>query len=397
MTPDPFKSISSRLGRIRRHIQSQDPTNENDGTLPQQPAGPSVSVRTSTSPSLPRQSASPALSKRSPRRKQQHKRKLPQQGLAQPSAPQSLFGSGMPSTPTASSSSYGPSTHFPVANPAATTQASQTISSQKLGSQQNPIDLTGGTSYDQVSNLFTISTQPISSQEPGMTVDPAPKPLHPNPFSPGESSFEPLYFPNSLPDSVDLAMYYPHSAFTALQAAGFKYGGLWQTVWPPQALANLYPEPFNSKPMDDHADHTPARSCDEKREPDPDQMDIDTPEEIGEDSADAELLPNEKATLDVILPELELLKKFVRESTTRSCAVCPRSKSRPLEIKDVVKMTTAWISTRGAGKHSQSYSFSFSLSLSFSLPALPYPQFKSFKFAFMRLLPCAFRVLTYLL
>ncbi|KAI1138433.1 hypothetical protein F5Y05DRAFT_404186 [Hypoxylon sp. FL0543] len=242
------------------------------------------------------------------------------------------------------------------------------------GSQHNPVDLTTNAPFNLTYESFPLyaHTQP-SSKTPNMfTKAPFKLPSgHPSPFAAvypsnpsaqntpvlNQSNFAgnldptavPGYLP-PLPAWVNSQMSHPWSKHAKLHdkysaalgpdedqntladMAGAQFQG---------ALLDFYKNPPYPSQLPQIPQLRSRRPPEEGRQ----ATDDDSHEENSEPSVEAEQLPEDTTAVNSALKDLEPLQQFVHECLGRKCPKC--NKSKPMDSKNVVKVTTGW--AKGTG------------------------------------------------
>ncbi|KAI1390451.1 uncharacterized protein F4822DRAFT_426299 [Hypoxylon trugodes] len=109
----------------------------------------------------------------------------------------------------------------------------------------------------------------------------------------------------------------------------FQNSGSWFSKWAGSSLTPPFPYPNYPQQQPNQGPQFGGTA-----------MDVDSPEDSSESSADQDELPEEPTASNEILSKLEPLQQFVRECLRRTCPKCPTK--RALDAKDVVNMTTGW-------------------------------------------------------
>ncbi|KAI1454229.1 hypothetical protein F4805DRAFT_332646 [Annulohypoxylon moriforme] len=388
-----FKNISNRITRFRHH-RNQEITDDNSHNkktsqnLNQASASFTTSLATNQAQSKEGSGILASASLYTPST-------MPSsQGLSISQSSHLLPMAGnKPESPNTTPSSIfpGPSNAFPTAKAAFGENVHKSASKghglnsndQKgsLGSRFNPIDLTGTSTTNPTYSPFLFPDHPESSlgsfgtaksipPTPSWYPSFPPPPPHPTaPLTQNKSHPGPQWeFTNQLPD--DLLVPPPISDFAPMPA-------LWTThmadhwfTQPPQFGSYLQP-PGQGAGQSTSADKMPSQHTNMLwgwsghdaafpippaglfKEPEADKMvmDVDSPGNSSESSADLEQLPEDMTAINLALEELGPLREFVRGCLGQSCSKCTKNlknKPKPMESKDVVKMTTGW--TKAGGK-----------------------------------------------
>ncbi|KAI1204565.1 uncharacterized protein F4807DRAFT_326083 [Annulohypoxylon truncatum] len=392
-----IKNFSNRLTRFRHH-RNQETTDDNHNSkesslnLNQAPASASTSLAANQAHSKKALGAFPSASPHTPSTTPSSQGP----GLSQPSKLPPM-AENKPGPPNMASSSFfpGSSKTFPATKAAfgenlhKSTSKGQSFNGNgqkgNLGSRFNPIDLTETSTTHPTHSTFQVPDYSESSQGPFGTTKPghptlswcpAPPtnphhpphsypavPSMPNQFHPGA----PWEFMDQLPDGV-----IPHPApdfpFTQelwassmldhLFAQQQPFGGYLQP--PGQAVGqNASAEKMPAQHMgvqwglSGYNAAFPIPSPELPRETEAEKMaiDVESPGNSSESSADLERSPEDIAAIGLAVKELEPLQEFVRGCLRQTCTRCTRnlkSVPKPMESTDVVKMTTGW--TKAGGK-----------------------------------------------
>ncbi|KAI0879910.1 uncharacterized protein GGS22DRAFT_103269 [Annulohypoxylon maeteangense] len=391
-----FKNISNRITRFRHH-RNQEITDDNNHISKKSSQNPNqASASATTSLAANQVQSKKGLGAFPPPHTPSAMPSTQGHTLSQPSK-SSPMAANNPAPPNMASSSLfpGPSNAFLVAKTSFGENLHKSTSKghgmhsndQKgnLGSRFNPIDLTDTSTTHSTYNPFQFPDYSESSTGSFGTTKPIhptplwsssfqanpflPPPLNPTTPSTQEKSHpgSPWEFINQLPDNLVPPPVSDFPSASELLALPMTDNWFMQT---PQFGSYLQP-PGQAIGQSTSADKMPAQhmgvpwgwaghnaafpipSTELSKEPGADKMviDVESPGNSSESSADLEQFPEDNVAVNLALKELEPLQEFVRGCLGQTCSRCSRNiknKPKPMEPNDVVKMTTGW--TKAGGK-----------------------------------------------
>ncbi|KAI1407694.1 hypothetical protein F5Y13DRAFT_124814 [Hypoxylon sp. FL1857] len=359
-----LEALKTRLHNLRRNHRGYDSTESRQSSQPLDQT--SVSATTSST-------AGATPSKRAPKVSGNHSTtgiSQPGPSLPKPSNLQDPPGNKLGTSKMSSSSLYTKHSNVsPIGNAVMdrnshgkasvgnSALSNELTTDAPLGSQYNPIDLTGKPSFNQTYESFPfdvpstpapkISTKAYSKLPASQTSLFA-KPSLPHYICPAAPSAQGLSHPTQ---SWDVAYPPPH--------------GLWSTIDPWFKPAKLHGNnALTPGPAGDHS--TPANATAAQLQypllgysannPSPRlsqllssratnagrrAVDLGLPQESREPSVDPEQTPEDITAISLALEELKPLRQFVHGCFGRNCSRCARTKT--MDSKDVVKMTIGWV------------------------------------------------------